>query len=319
MHPVTVVVAVLRRPDGRVLVARRDAGRHQGGGLEFPGGKIEPGEAPEAALARELGEELGVIPVARERFMRVCHDYGDRAVELDAWLVTAWRGEPHGAEGQPLSWHAPAELDAAAFPGANRPLLAALQLPALCQVTPAPADASEAALQRLVDHVCAAAAGGIGLVQLRAPGLDPAALPALAGRLLAATGGIRLLANAPVEVAAELPPGAGLHLTAARVAALSGRPVGPERLLSCSVHDAAEIARAERIGADLAFAGPVRPTASHPGAAAMGWSGLARLAAATTLPLYALGGLSPADLARARRAGAIGVAGIRGFGGDQAA
>lgn len=316
MSAVAVVVAVLRRPDGRVLVAGRDAGRHQGGGLELPGGKIDPGEAPEAALARELDEELGVVPLASERLMRVRHDYGDRTVELDAWLVTDWRGEPRGAEGQALSWLAPAELDAAAFPVANRPLLAALQLPALCRITPDPCDDSAAAVERLVEGVRTAVARGIGLVQLRAPGLAPAALPALAERLLAAASGMRLLVNAPPEIVADLPVAAGLHLTAARAAAVPARPFGPERLLSCSVHDSAGIACAERIGADLAFAGPVRPTASHPDAKAMGWTGLADLAATTTVPLYALGGLYPGDLARARQAGAIGVAGIRGFAGD---
>ncbi|MDZ7749329.1 MAG: thiamine phosphate synthase [Halofilum sp. (in: g-proteobacteria)] len=91
------------------------------------------------------------------------------------------------------------------------------------------------------------------------------------------------------------------------------RPVGPERLLSCACHDAAELAHAEALGADLAYLGSVAPTPSHPDAAPLGWEAFADLAAGTALPLYAIGGVTPSDLATARAAGAVGVAGIRGF------
>lgn len=86
-------------------------------------------------------------------------------------------------------------------------------------------------------------------------------------------------------------------------------------LLSCAVHDAAEMAQAERIGADLAVVGHVKPTPSHGDAPALGWAGLEALTAGTTVPVYAIGGLGPGDLAEARAHGAIGVAGIRAFAG----
>jgi 8-oxo-dGTP diphosphatase len=86
-----------------------------------------------------------------------------------------------------------------------------------------------------------------------------------------------------------------------------------ERLLACSCHDAEEVAAAEALGADIAVLGPVLPTPTHPEVAGIGWEAFARYAATTSLPLYALGGVGPAELPRARAAGGIGVAGIRAF------
>ena len=99
---VTVAVGIVQDPQGRVLVSRRAVGAHQGGLWEFPGGKVESGEPVEAALARELMEELGVQVLASEALMVVEHDYGDKQVCLDVRRVTQWRGEARGLEGQPL-------------------------------------------------------------------------------------------------------------------------------------------------------------------------------------------------------------------------
>jgi 8-oxo-dGTP diphosphatase len=120
---VTVAVGIVQDPQGRVLVSRRAVGAHQGGLWEFPGGKVESGEPVEAALARELMEELGVQVLASEALMVVEHDYGDKQVCLDVRRVTEWRGEARGLEGQPLAWHMPESLLDWAFPAANAPIL----------------------------------------------------------------------------------------------------------------------------------------------------------------------------------------------------
>jgi 8-oxo-dGTP diphosphatase len=122
-----VAVGVVIDGAGRVLVALRPEEKHQGGRWEFPGGKVEDGESVLDALARELAEEVALEVAATEPLLVIEHDYGDRHVCLDVHLVTAWRGEASGQEGQPLRWLAPDALAAAEFPAANGPIITALR------------------------------------------------------------------------------------------------------------------------------------------------------------------------------------------------
>jgi 8-oxo-dGTP diphosphatase len=93
---VRVVAAVLRDASGRVLIAQRPPGRHMAGYWEFPGGKIAPGESGEQALTRELAEELGVSLRRCHPLLQLRHDYADRVVELDVFVVDDYGGEPSG-------------------------------------------------------------------------------------------------------------------------------------------------------------------------------------------------------------------------------
>ncbi|HSO78893.1 MAG TPA: NUDIX domain-containing protein, partial [Chromatiaceae bacterium] len=104
MNLIHVVAGAIQDCQGRVLVARRPLGAHQGGLWEFPGGKLEPGELPLQGLARELEEEVGIRVQATRPLIRLPHDYGDRRLVLEVHRVTAYAGEPIGREGQPLSW-----------------------------------------------------------------------------------------------------------------------------------------------------------------------------------------------------------------------
>jgi 8-oxo-dGTP diphosphatase len=118
------VAVGLIRHDGHYLLASRDPERVGGGVWEFPGGKLEDGEAADAALARELAEELGIVVVSAHPFPVFDHA-GGYAVRLYPFLVEAFEGEPTGREGQALRWAAAAQLraEAAHMPGANGPLL----------------------------------------------------------------------------------------------------------------------------------------------------------------------------------------------------
>lgn len=112
-RPVTeVAVGVLVHPDdGRYLLAQRPAGKPYEGYWEFPGGKLEPGESVEAALTRELHEELGITLTECHRWHTLEHDYPHAYVRLYFCKVTAWTGEPHGKEGQAFSWqHLPVDV-----------------------------------------------------------------------------------------------------------------------------------------------------------------------------------------------------------------
>ncbi|GMU46509.1 MAG: hypothetical protein AMXMBFR26_12910 [Porticoccaceae bacterium] len=122
-----VVAGIILAPDGdRILLARRPLGKHLGGLWEFPGGKLDPGETPAAGLARELEEELAIQVRDCAPFLHVAHDYGDRPLVLDAWLVRSFTGVPVGNEGQEIAWVERLSLDAGVMPAANRPIAAAL-------------------------------------------------------------------------------------------------------------------------------------------------------------------------------------------------
>jgi len=112
--------------DAGVLLALRPLHKHQGGLWEFPGGKVEPGEAVQDALARELHEELGLDVLDCEPLLVTEHDYGDKQVCLDMWIVTLHSGQAHGREGQQLAWVPIAKLPRYDFPAANLPIVDAV-------------------------------------------------------------------------------------------------------------------------------------------------------------------------------------------------
>jgi 8-oxo-dGTP diphosphatase len=295
---------------GRILVTRRPDHVHQGGLWEFPGGKLVPGETPQQGLDRELFEELGIRVLASRPLIRVHHDYGDRHILLDVHRVSAFAGEPHGREGQPLDWIHPNDMDPRRFPAADRPIITALRLPALYLITGEDPRHTDTFLGRLAG----ALERGVRLVQLRAHALSDSRYADLAegAYTLCERYGARLLLNREPELARSLPCH-GLHLTGKRLAALRGRPLDDGRLVGASCHDAGDLERAAGSGLDYALLSPVQATASHPDANPLGWRRFAELVDPAKLPVYALGGLSPADLNRAHRFGAQGIAAIRGL------
>lgn len=310
MKRVHVAAAVIRRGDGRILIARRAETQHQGGLWEFPGGKVEAGETVACALRRELREELGIEVTRSRPLIKVSHDYPDKQVLLDVLEVDAFEGEPHGAEGQPLAWVLPKELAEHAFPEANKPIIAAARLPDQYLITP---DGLEVA--QLLQGIRKAVAGGCKLIQLRAPDMyDPKYRDIAVDAVGLCAGKAQLMLKGPLEWLGDF-PAAGWHLTARQLRqyAAKGRPFPADRWLAASCHDAEELALARQMGVDFVTLSPVQATQTHPEAAPLGWEQAARLIEGFTHPVFLLGGVGPAQRERAWQAGAQGVAGIRAF------
>ncbi len=310
MTRIDVAAAVIRGADGRVLIARRPLDKHQGGLWEFPGGKIEPGETAEAALHRELHEELGIRVREARPLIRIRHDYPDKAVLLDVWEVGAFDGEPHGAEGQPLAWVRPRDLPGYEFPAANRPIVAAACLPDRYLITP-----DGLAPDELLRGLRQALERGVRLVQLRAPAMfDPQYRDLAADAQGLCAGRAQLMLKGPLEWLGDF-PAAGWHLTAEQLRryAPNGRPFPRGRWLAASCHSAEELALAAQMGVDFVTLSPVLPTHSHPEAEPLGWEQTSTLIEHCTCPVFVLGGLSGQHLTQARDIGAQGVAAIRGF------
>lgn len=304
---IDVACGVLQAADGRVLLAQRPAGKLAAGKWEFPGGKIEPGESAREALLRELREELDIGVATARPLLRLRHAYRDRIVRLDAWLVSAFDGEPCGREGQRLVWTPLEALAGYELLPTVVPIAAALALPTQYVITPP--DVDPARLRARLAELPRSA-----LLRLRLPLLDDRGYSRLASGLReeAARRGIGLVGDRAPEAAVSLRL-AGWHASAAASARLRARPLPPSMLFLGSAHSRQELLRLTDLGADAAVLGPVKPTATHPDAAALGWPGFEAQSAWTSLPVYAIGGLSPTDLDDAHRHGAQGIAAISSY------
>ncbi len=303
---VEVVAAVLQQADGAFLLAQRPHGKVYAGYWEFPGGKVEPQESPSAALARELHEELGIDVKGSYPWITRDYDYEHAAVRLHFRRVTEWSGDLHGREDQAFEWQRSGFVTASPLLPANGPILRALSLPVVYGISNASQTGIEPMLLRL-EH---AFANGLRLVQIREKGLDDDALIGLTRRAsaLARRHKAKILLNSTPAVA-ERAGADGLHLTAARLMASTARPQC--ELVGASCHNERELHQAAKLQLDFAVLGPVLPTASHPGADALGWEAFSRLIGNYPLPVYAVGGMDTKDLSAAWTAGAHGMAAIR--------
>jgi len=303
---------LLQDAAGRVLVSQRAADAHLGGLWEFPGGKCHGNETARAALDRELHEELGIRVLAATGILEIPYAYPDRSVRLQVFRIQHWQGSTRAREGQPLQWVTPATLATLALPAASQSIVTAARLPSCYLITPSPRNAAEidACVRRVAQRL---RRGDLRLLQIRAPELEQAPFLDFAHRILdtAAGYGVEVLVNASQTWLDALPP-VGWHLNERRLRALAVRPAC-RGWLAASVHDRGGLEHAMRVGVDFVVAGPVKPTQTHPGARPLGLQGFAALRAQASCPVYALGGLNPADQAAVQAVGAQGIAAIRGL------
>ena len=281
-----VAVGVIQDTAGRVLLAERPAGKPMAGYWEFPGGKIEVDENPRSALARELHEELGIEILDSMPWITREYRYPHTTARLHLFRVTQWQGEPHGREGQNLSWQDPHAVTIDPLLPANHAILAALRLPSLYAIT----HAAKYGVPGFMERLLRALQTGVRLIQVRERDMAPHQLAAFTGDVvrLAHRHGARVLVNGDAELASQT--GAdGVHLQAAQLMHSTQPPA--VSLWAASCHNREELQHAAGLGADFAVLSPVLPTASHPGAPVLGWDVFAELCRDLPMPVFSLGGM----------------------------
>jgi len=303
---VEVAAAVLQHSDGSFLLAQRPADKIWAGYWEFPGGKVEAGETTAEALRRELHEELGITVQQAYPWITRIFTYPHATVRLNFFRVTGWTGELQPREGQQFSWQRFPQISVTPLLPANAPVLRALSLPSLYAIS----NVAELGEEAFVARLGAQLQSGLRLLQLREKNLTREQVRALALRLLpmVRAADAKLLLNADIKLAQEI--GAdGVQLNGGQLADLSQRL--DLSWCGASCHSREELLRAEALGCDFALLSPVLPTASHPGAAHLGWENFDAMSAGISIPVYALGGLRVGDMETAWRHGAHGVALLR--------
>lgn len=305
--PVAVAVGVLVRSDGRFLLASRPAGKPYAGYWEFPGGKLEPGESVEAALARELHEELGLDIGPAYPWVTLEHDYPHAFVRLHFRRVFDWQGELVAHEGQSFGFCTVDDLPDGPLLPATVPVMKWLRLPAELAISAA----ATLGRERFLAALEARLADDLRLLQVREPGWDDTQVADLLEALLprAHAAGARVVVSSR-HGAALWAQTDGVHLTANDLQACAQRPALP--LVGASCHTRQELAHAARLGLDYAVLGAVGPSASHPGEPGLGWPVWCDRARDSALPVYAIGGLTAGDLPAALAAGAHGIALLSG-------
>jgi 8-oxo-dGTP diphosphatase len=306
---IQVAVGVIRRADGRVLLAERPAGKAMAGYWEFPGGKIEPGEAPYEALARELHEELSIDIGSAQPWITRTYHYPHAIARLQLFRVTDWEGEPHGREAQQLSWQDPGQVDIAPLLPANHDIMDALRLPSLYAIT----QAGKLGIDVFMERLQTALHNGVRLVQVREKDMDAASRRRFAEDVvkLCHAHDARVLINSDIGLARETRAD-GVHLQTARFMECDTAPV-TDMLWAASCHNREELLHAARLDADFAVLSPVLPTQSHPGAPTLGWDGFAAACRDLPMPVYALGGMQVDLLQTAVEHNAHGIAMLSGI------
>jgi len=303
---VHVAVAVIEDNDGNILIAKRPDHVHQGGYWEFPGGKVESDETIETALTREIREELNLLITRSQPLITIPHTYPDKTVFLDVHRVTEYSGKAIGNEGQLIKWVNKFSLRDFEFPKANAPVIDAVELPDKYLITPDYNPEEHANYFQILENLLRA---GIRLVQLRAKSLKGPQLTLLYEQVKSLTDkyGAILQFNTSLSYAQKLNI-KNIHLTTSALMNTSELP--DQHFISASCHNQAEVLKACELGVKFIVIAPVNKTNTHPDAVAIGWDTFAKLCRLSTVPIFALGGMSSSDIPVAIENGGQGIAAI---------
>lgn len=294
---VDVAIAILLHKT-KVLVGWRQASQHQGNKHEFPGGKVEAGETPEQACRREIYEEVGIGLKDWHVFDVIRHEYDDIIVNLHlfhAYVPDELLDLIH----QPWSWYKREQLTELNFPKANDAILQRLIWPHLIKIS----DQIDALPQQQALLYWRTDAADIDQIQSQLSSLSDAQLQKLMIN-------IALWQQLDAALRDKI---STIHLKQSQLMSFSkaGLVVGKRFIAAC--HDAVSLQHAHHIGCDAVLLSPVQTTATHPDAKELGWEGFDELARTSDIPVFALGGVAPAELKQAQKHHAYGLAGIRQF------
>lgn len=294
---VDVAIAILLHKS-KVLVGWRQANQHQGNKHEFPGGKIEEGETPEQACRREVYEEVGIGLKEWHQFDVIRHEYDDIIVTLH--LLHAYvPDELLSLIHQPWSWFSRDQLADLNFPKANSTILERLIWSHLIKIS----DQVDELPKTNSQMYLRIESKDIEKLQQQLIKLSEQQL-------------LKLIVN--VDVWQQLNTVLQekiktVHLKQSQLMQLKKGDLVVAKRYIAACHDAVSVQHAHQIGCDAIFLSPVNPTATHPNSKVLGWDGFAALAQKSDIPVFALGGVAPADLEQAQKHNAYGLAGIRQF------
>ena len=292
-----VAIAILLH-HGKVLVGWRQAGQHQGNKHEFPGGKVELGESPEQACRREIYEEVGIGLKDWHVFDVISHEYDDLMVNLHVFSAYV-PSELLELIQPPWAWYSRDQLAQLNFPKANAVILARLIWSHLIKISEQLND-----LPQLDDLLYwRMDAPQISVIEQQLQGLNTEQVQ-------------QVILN--IHVWQQLSPTLQskihtLHLKQSQLMQLKKGDLPVSKRVIAACHDAVSLQQAHVIGCDAVLLSPVQPTTTHPSARILGWQGFADLASHSQLPVFALGGVAPADVEQAQKHHAYGLAGIAQF------
>lgn len=319
---VHVAVAVIVNEKNKVCISLRHKTSHQGGLWEFPGGKVEFDETDEQALIREIKEELNLDIKQSRPLITIKHHYqdSDKTVCLHVRKVISYQGEALGVEGQQVRWVTISQLVEYDFPEANQAIIKALQLPDKYLIT-----GKFFSNEDFYNKLQNALSQKIKLVQLRLKDSDCNDMAQVyvlleQASLLCRRSDAKLMLNLPPMLIEALDLSQldydGLHADSRTLNLMSvgeSRKLHSDKLLSASCHTREELMKAVQLQSDFVVLSPVQKTQSHPDTPALGWDVFASMIEDVALPVYALGGVSDADVDTSWLHGAQGVAAISAF------
>ena len=301
-----VVVGILyNRNRDKILITKRTSKQFLSGYWEFPGGKVKNNESSFSALSREFFEELGISLKSAKRLIKINHDYPGEKVLLDVWEIYEWEGEPTNLENQEINWPDKNNLFKYKFPEANKHIIQTLYLPDIYGIS----EESYKDYSHLFSVVRNYFNSGLKIFQLRLSfernNVSRENIEELYEE--AKRNAAKLILNG-VASDIEYFTVHGIHLKSKELLKYNNRPISGDYILGVSCHNEVELERAEKLCVNYAFISPVSATRSHPSKIPLGWSNFKQLAEQANFPVYALGGMSFADLKEAKENGAYGIA-----------
>ena len=306
---VHVVIGILFDTDKNLLVSKRKEGTHLEGLLEFPGGKVKNLESAHDALKRELQEELNIEVQQARPLIQIPYSYPDRNILLDVYIVEQYSGEPEAIEKQELRFCSLHALNKNEFPKADHGIFQALRLPGLYTITP---DYSDHAKNFKEKFKYLVSNPTISMIQLRSHSLKSSEYIELSEycKKICKQCEKKLIVNCDVDDFVQTCAD-GLHLTSQRLLNCRSRTEGDDFIIGASCHNKEEILHACYIGLDYIILGPVLEKYGHASVSVLTWSKFAELAKLSSIPVYAVGGLSFEHINECIQLGGQGIASIR--------